>query len=99
MWVHEKLFEKFHTGRETGLTTAKAEELLKTFGENNLSEKKGLPWYVLLIKEFTTFFCLLLWIGGFLCFIAYGLDNSSMDNLFLGIVLCLVVIINGTFSF
>lgn len=99
MWAHEKLFEKFHTSKEGGLTTERAEELLHTLGENNLSEKKGTPWYILLIKEYTGFFCILLWVAALLCFIAYGLDHSSNDNLFLAIVLVLVVLITGTFSY
>jgi len=99
LWAHEKLFEKFHTSKEGGLSTPKAEELLHTLGENNLTEKKGTPWYIKLIKEYTGFFSMLLWIAGILCFIAYGLDSSSMDNLFLAIVLCLVVLVTGTFSY
>ena len=51
------------------------------------------------MHEFTGFFALLLWFGGILCFIGYGLDNSSSDNLFLGIVLCCVVLITGFFSY
>ncbi len=99
MWVQDKLFEKFNTSKSTGLTVAKAEELLRTLGENTLTEKKTTPWYLLLMREFTGFFALLLWFGGILCFIGYGMDTSSTDNLFLGIVLCLVVLITGIFSY
>jgi sodium/potassium-transporting ATPase subunit alpha len=72
---------------------------LHLLGENVLSEKKGTPWYLLLLKEFTGFFALLLWCGGILCLIGYGLDPSTTDNLFLGIILFLVVIITGIFSY
>jgi len=44
-------------------------------------------------------FCLLLWAGAILCFIGYGLDEEAIDNLFLGIILVLVIIITGLFSF
>ncbi len=64
-----------------------------------LTEKVGTPWYLLLLKEFTGFFALLLWLGGILCIIGYSIDTSSKDNLFLGIILFLVVIITGTFSY
>ena len=76
-----------------------ANELFKTFGQNALTEKASTPWYILLLKEFTGFFALLLWFGGILCFIGYGIDSSSPDNLFLGCVLCFVVIVTGLFSY
>lgn len=99
MWALDKLFEKFQTNKDTGLSTEKATELFTKLGENSLTEKAGTPWYLLLLKEFTGFFALLLWFGGILCFIGYGMDPSSKDNLFLGIILCLVVIITGVFSY
>lgn len=42
----------------------------------------------------------MLWIGAILCFIAYGIQASTVeepadDNLFLGIVLAAVVIVTG----
>jgi sodium/potassium-transporting ATPase subunit alpha len=43
-------------------------------------------------------FSLLLWAGGFLCFIVYGIDGSIPD-LTLGIVLCVVVMATGIFSY
>merc|ERR1719460_1366968 len=46
-----------------------------------------------------TGFALLLWGGAILCFIVYGLDSSSPDNLYLGIVLSSVVFMTGVFSF
>jgi sodium/potassium-transporting ATPase subunit alpha len=99
MWNTEKLFQKFHTSKDNGLTAAKADELFKQLGENALTEKAATPWYVMLIKEFTGFFALLLWGGSILCFIGYGMDNTSNDNLFLGCVLAIVVIITGLFSY
>ena len=53
----------------------------------------------MLLKEFTTFFALLLWGGGILCFIGYGVEPNSLDNVFLAIVLWAVVILTGTFSY
>lgn len=99
MWAQEKLWEKFHTHKDTGLTTDQANTLFKQLGENALTEKATTPWYVLLLKEFTGFFALLLWFGGILCFIGYAMDPSSEDNLFLGIVLCVVVLVTGIFSY
>lgn len=47
---------------------------------------------------------MLLWIGAFLCFLAYGIQLSSQeevvnDNLYLGLVLAAVVVITGIFSY
>uniref|UniRef100_A0A8C5V0P8 Sodium/potassium-transporting ATPase subunit alpha n=1 Tax=Microcebus murinus TaxID=30608 RepID=A0A8C5V0P8_MICMU len=49
-------------------------------------------------------FSILLWIGAFLCYIAYGIlysNNSSvsLDNVYLGSVLILVVILTGVFAY
>jgi len=49
---------------------------MKEFGLNALTEKKATPWYCNLLKEFTGFFSLLLWFGGILCFIGYGMDPT-----------------------
>ena len=47
---------------------------------------------------------MLLWVGAFLCFLAYSIQASSYDdvqadNLYLGIVLATVVIVTGIFSY
>lgn len=49
----------------------------------------------------TGLFNYLLWAGALLCFISYGVqeDKSDKSNLYLGIVLCLVVIITAIFSY
>jgi len=101
--IHTKsraeLLKEFGTDEQLGLTQLRAEELFKKFGENALTEKASTPWYVMLLAEFTGFFSLLLWFGSFLSFIGYAMDNTSMDNLFLGIVLSFVVIVTGFFSY
>lgn len=53
----------------------------------------------MLLKEFTGFFSLLLEFGAVLCFAGYALDTESMDNLFLGIVLAVVVTVTSVFSY
>jgi magnesium-transporting ATPase (P-type) len=66
---------------------------------NELSPPKKVPKWLQFMKHMTSGFALLLEIGGVLCFIAYALDSSSMDNLYLGIVLVSVVTLNGIFSY
>lgn len=84
---------------KTGLTDAEVERRIEKYGENKLSERKKTPWYMKLIHELTTFFSLLLWMGGFLCFFAYGIDSSDKSNLYLGIVLIVVVFTTGVITF
>ena len=57
-----------------------AEKKILEIGKNVLSEKKKTPWYVKLIHELTSFFALLLWIGGGLCFLAFALDPTDPSN-------------------
>jgi sodium/potassium-transporting ATPase subunit alpha len=82
-----------------GMTTAEAEERIKRFGPNALSERKKTPWYMKLLHELTTFFSLMLWVGGILCFVAYALDKSDKSNMYLGIVLFVVVLTTGIITF
>merc|ERR1711963_862027 len=49
-------------------------------------------------------FSILLWLGAVLCFIAYSIQATTMeqppdDNLYLGIVLTVVVVVTGIFSY
>lgn len=43
-------------------------------------------------------FALLLWAGAFLCFAAYGVGNDP-SNLYLGVVICAIVVITGLLTF
>lgn len=81
------------------MTQDKATRKLEQIGENSLTEKKGLPWYLEFIKEMTGFFSLLLWFGAILCFIGYGIDSADPSNLYLGIVLAVVTFVTGCFSY
>ena len=73
MWGLEELEKHFETSREVGLTGAQVAASFKVAGENTLTERGKVPWYVVFLHEQTGFFSLLLWLGGALCFIAYGL--------------------------
>lgn len=82
-----------------GLHSKEIEKRREMDGPNKLPEKKKTPWYVNLIHELTTVFSLLLWAGGILAMIAYGLTPEDTSNLYLAIVLWIVVLISGLFSF
>ena len=66
-----------------------------------MTEKKGLPWPIKLLPEFTGLFNYMLWAGAILCFIAYVLqtDKTDKSSLYLGIVVVIVVLITGVMSF
>jgi len=86
-------------GKWHGLNKEQAKVRLDKYGENALTEKKGLPWYCVFAQELTGFFSLLLWFGSLLCFIGYALMPSDPANLYLGLVLAGVVFLTGCFSY
>eukprot|EP01017_Pseudomicrothorax_dubius_P041509 TRINITY_DN664_c0_g1_i2.p1 TRINITY_DN664_c0_g1~~TRINITY_DN664_c0_g1_i2.p1 ORF type:complete len:1181 (-),score=249.42 TRINITY_DN664_c0_g1_i2:124-3630(-) len=95
----DALLSRLETSKEKGLTQSKASDLNRTLGDNVLSEKKGVPWYIKLFHELTGMFSLMLWAGGCLCFVAFGLAPEDPSNLYLGIVLFVVVILTGLVTF
>jgi len=84
-----------------GLSDEDAMKKLRNFGPNVLSEKKTLPWPIKLLLEFTGLFNYLLWIGSFLCFIGFGIqeDKSDRSSMYLGIVIIVVILISGVLNF
>jgi len=69
------------------------------WGTNELTAKDVMPWYCQLLEQFGGFFSVLLEVGGILCFAAYAVDPSSPENLYLGVVLWLVVIVTCVFTY
>ncbi|CRK94927.1 CLUMA_CG008418, isoform A [Clunio marinus] len=98
------LYKRYETHPENGLTHAKAKQNLARDGPNALTPPKQTPEWVKFCKNLFGGFALLLWIGAILCFVAYGIQASTVeepadDNLYLGIVLSAVVIVTGVFSY
>lgn len=90
--------------RSQGLSHAKAKENLERDGPNALTPPKQTPEWVKFCKNLFGGFAMLLWIGAILCFVAYSIQASTVeepadDNLYLGIVLSAVVIVTGIFSY
>ena len=81
-----------------GLTSTQAATLTKTWGLNRLTPPKTKPEWVKFCEQLTGFFSLLLWAGGILCFVGFGLQGAA-DNLYLGVVLCVVVFLTGVFGY
>uniref|UniRef100_A0A3B3SKU6 Sodium/potassium-transporting ATPase subunit alpha n=1 Tax=Paramormyrops kingsleyae TaxID=1676925 RepID=A0A3B3SKU6_9TELE len=87
-----------------GLTSTRAKEILDRDGPNSLTPPVTTPEWVKFCKQMFGGFCMLLWIGAILCFLAYGIqiayeEDPANDNLYLGIALAFVVIITGCFSY
>ena len=87
------------TSEDSGLTEENALKKLINFGPNKLTEKKSLPWYCVFLKTLFGWFSLLLWLGAFLSFVAYGLTPFDSTNLYLGLVLAAIVIMVACFTF
>ncbi|ELK29258.1 Potassium-transporting ATPase alpha chain 2, partial [Myotis davidii] len=101
---NKELETKYHTNIVTGLSSTQAAELLARDGPNALSPPKETPEIIKFLKQMVGGFSILLWAGAILCWIAYGIQyssdkSSSLDNVYLGTVLALVVILTGIFAY
>ena len=83
---------------ENGLSEQEAARRLQEFGPNVLEETGKESILSKYIRQFRNFFSILLIIGAILSFLGEYLDPGK-GNLYIGIALSLVVILNGTFTF
>jgi len=95
----EDLCKKMYFSRENGLNETQVLESVEKWGENKLTEKKRVPAWLRFLGEFKNLFSVLLQLASVLCFVGYGLDTASSDNLYLGMTLYIVVILTSIFSF
>jgi sodium/potassium-transporting ATPase subunit alpha len=95
---HDELARALDTDLENGLHAAVAHKRHAEDGPNALSEAEKIWWGWKLAEHLFSGFSLLLWFGGILCFIVYGI-HDSMQDLTLGIVLVVVVTATGIFSY
>jgi magnesium-transporting ATPase (P-type) len=77
--------------KPTGLTNAEAAERLREHGANVLPSKKPRPALYQFVAQMAHFFALMLWIAGFLAFLA-GMPQ-------LGVAIFAVIVLNGIFAF
>jgi len=93
----EEALNNLHTG-EGGLTSNEATNRLKEFGQNHLREERRKPLVIGLLKEFTHFFSIVLWLAAGLAFV---LERSTPGQGMarLGYVIVAVIVISGLFSF
>ena len=86
------------SSRLDGLTHAEAERRLREFGHNSVEEVARAPLWLRLIKEFTSFFSLILWFAAGLAFFAEWSDpGQGMAKI--GYAIVAVILVSGVFSF
>uniref|UniRef100_A0A0K2TPI0 Sodium/potassium-transporting ATPase subunit alpha n=1 Tax=Lepeophtheirus salmonis TaxID=72036 RepID=A0A0K2TPI0_LEPSM len=100
----EELAKRYNINFQSGLTSAQAAEHNRKYGLNALTPPPTTPEWVKFCQNLFGGFALLLWLGAILCFIAYSIQASAYeeppdDNLYLGIVLTVVVVVTGVFSY
>jgi len=94
----EQVIAKYDTHMTQGLTSDLAKIRLARNGPNTLTPPKPDSECYKFTKNLFSGFSILLWVGAALCVGAY-LIIHHIDNLILGIVLALVVIVTGLFSY
>ncbi|CAH1373892.1 unnamed protein product [Tenebrio molitor] len=102
----EELCHRFSTDPVTGLTSDQAAEVLKRTGPNMLTPSKKRSEILKFLEALFQGFSGLLWIGSGLCYISVLVlymtseDNElDMDNVVLGAVLIIVVLVTGSFMY
>lgn len=99
LMTREEIESKFTTTVSRGLDSVDAKERHERLGPNTLTPPAKVPEWVKFMRTQTGFFSLLLWGGAILCFISYGIAPENVDNLYLGVVLAVVVLLTGVFSY
>jgi sodium/potassium-transporting ATPase subunit alpha len=94
----QELESSIGTDFAKGLSLEEAAARLEKNGPNSLTPPERTPLWMKFAAELFGGFSSLLWAGSVMCFVVYGL-NGSYDNLTLGIVLAVVVILTAIFSF
>ncbi|KAL4470819.1 hypothetical protein ABPG73_000079 [Tetrahymena malaccensis] len=94
-----ELKDKYKTNFQNGLNESQVDEHLALYGENKLTDKQKTPIWVVLLKELTNGFAIMLWVSAGLCFLAYGLTPDDPSNMYLAIVLLIVIFITAFITF
>lgn len=92
-----EIYAKLETS-PSGLSEDDAKKRLKREGLNQLAKKKRKSFFVRFGKHLVNFFALLLWSGATLAFISEYLSPGD-GNLYIGVALCVVVLLNAVFTF
>jgi magnesium-transporting ATPase (P-type) len=82
----------------TGLSRAEVERRLQEYGHNEVRKVTGKPLWLRFVKEFTTFFSLILWLAAGLAFFAEWSDPGQ-EMAKVGYAIVTVILVSGLFSF
>ena len=82
----------------TGLSSAEVERRLHEFGLNEVQKVAGVPLWLRLVKEFITFFSMLLWVAAGLAFFAEWSEPGEVMAK-VGYAIVIVILVSGLFSF
>ena len=80
------LCKRFKTTVENGLTDELVQAGIKEHGPNALTPPPTVPEWVKFCKCLFSGFAMLLWLGAFLCFLAYGIQVISTKIKRIGIL-------------
>jgi calcium-translocating P-type ATPase len=81
-----------------GLDSSEASKRREEFGPNRLEEAAAKPIGLRLLREFTHFFAVVLWVAAGLAFVA-GARDPAGGMWQLGFAILAVILVNGVFSF
>lgn len=100
----DELCLRYETDIKLGLRSEQVSKSLEKYGPNTLTPPETESEWKKFFAQLFGGFSLLLWIGAILCFIAYGIQVSTIenvlpDNLYLGLVLLIVVLLTGCFAY
>ena len=91
--TQDQVAVELRTDPVTGLSSSEAKDRLRLYGPNQIRRVAGTPEIIRLLRNFFSFFAILIWVAALLCFVP-GVDMPQ-----LGVAILLVVVINGLFSF
>jgi magnesium-transporting ATPase (P-type) len=91
--TQEQVAFELQTDLERGLDAAEAERRLLHYGPNVLKRSRRTPRYLKLLRNFFSFFAVLLWMAALLCYVP-GVDMPQ-----LGSAIFVVVLVNGLFAY
>lgn len=100
----DELCARYETDAKLGLSQSQVARSLEKYGPNSLTPPQTESEWKKFCSQLFGGFSLLLWIGAILCFIVYGIQLSTIenvlpDNLYLGLVLTIVVLLTGCFAY
>jgi len=93
----EELYERVGSSQD-GLSFQEVKDRLAKYGPNTLEVRRKVPFVVRFGRHLFNFFAILLWLGAALAFVAERYAPGE-GNLYIGIALVTVVLINGAFTF